>query len=315
MRRRHAIWQIVIMTAVLAVWANHAEAQIPANNKSAVRVNGEDIALAELQAVLDLRPSPVPVSKELQREMRKAALDMLVDDLLMRQLLRKAAGPVNPADLQKEYNKLQDALTKQKKTIEQFLQEGKMTAEQLRADIIARLQWKAYLDNRYPEAEIKSYYDANKVFFDNVLVHACHILVKLNANAGPAEKQQARSKLEVIRQEILAGKMTFEDAARKYSECPTKDKGGDIGQFPYKFIVVEPLARAAFSTRKGELTDIVTSEFGLHILKVLDRTAGEPSHFAEIRDIVRDVIAQEAELYQRILVEQRKTAKIEVFVQ
>jgi parvulin-like peptidyl-prolyl isomerase len=314
MRMQKRMWQFGVLAA-LVISANRAEPQIPAGARVAARVNGEEISLAELQAVLDLRPSPVPLSKDLHKEMRKAALDMLIDDLLMRQFLRKAAQPVNPADVQKEYDKLHEALKAQKKTFEQFLQEGKMTAEQLRADIVARLQWRAYLESSYPEAEIKSYYDANKLFFDNVLVHASHILVKVNASAGALERQQARTKLDVIRQEIVAGKITFDAAARKYSDCPTKEKGGDLGQFPYKFRVVEPLARAAFSTKKGEVTDVVASEFGFHILKVIDRTAGEPSRFEEIRDIVRDVIAQEADLYQRILAEQKKTAKIELTVQ
>lgn len=298
-----------ITIVVLASW-NRAGAQ-PAD-KSAARVNGEDIPLVEFQAVVDLRPSPVPVSKELQREMRKAAIDMLIDDLLMRQYLRRNVAPANPAELQKEYDKLREALKKQNKTIEQFLLEGKMTAEQLRADVVARLQWKSYLQARYPEPEIKSYYEANKVFFDNVLVRASHILVKFNGND---DKLKAKAKIDTIRQEILAGKVTFEDAARKYSDCPSREKAGDLGNFPYKFVVVEPFARAAFGAKKGELTDVVATEFGYHLIKVTDRTAGEPSRFEDSRDAVRDVMAQESELYQRILTEQKKTAKIEVFVQ
>ncbi|MCI0681183.1 MAG: peptidylprolyl isomerase [Gemmataceae bacterium] len=305
-------WQHTVLFLSMA-WTNPAAAQTAA--KPAARVNGEDVPLAEFQAVVDLRPSPVPVSKELQREMRQAAVDMLIDDLLMRQFLRRNVAPVNPVDLQKEYDKLHEALKKQNKTIDHFLLEGKMTAEQLRADIIARLQWKAYLQGRFPEAEIKSYYEANKVFFDNVLVRASHILVKFNKNPTAEDKQKAKAKIDTIRQEIAAGKVTFEDAARKYSDCPSREKGGDIGNFPYKFIVVEPLAQAAFAAKKGELTDVVGTELGYHLLKVTDRTAGVPSRFEDSRDAIRDVMAQEAELYQRILGEQRKTATIEVLVE
>lgn len=315
MRRRLMTWQIALTAATLALWANSARAQAPAADKIAATVNGEHIPLAELRAVLDMRPSPVPVSKELQSEMRKAAIDMLIDDLLMRQFLRRAVAPVNPMDLQKEYDKLHEALKKQMKTMEQFLHEGKMSADMLRADIIAKLQWKAYLEKTYAEAEVKSYYEANKIYFDNVLVRASHILVKVSAKASAEEKQRAKAKLEIIRQDILAGNVKFEDAARKYSDCPSKDKGGDIGQFPYKFVVYETLARAAFTTKVGHITDVVASETGFHVLKVTDRTAGDKSRFEDSRALVRDVMAQDADLYQRILDEQKKTAKIEVFVQ
>jgi parvulin-like peptidyl-prolyl isomerase len=313
---RWANWRTGVIAAVVATWVSAAAGQGPATaKKPAASVNGEFISTSEVEAVLSQRPSPVPVSKELQQEMRKAAVEMLIDDLLIRQFLRKNAPAAAPADVQKEYDKLHDALKKQNKTMEQFLHEGKMTAEQLREDIIARLQWKTYLTGRFQEAEIKAYYDANKLLFDNIVVRASHILVKVRPNAAEEEKQKARAKLETIRQEIVLGKLTFEDAARKYSECPSKDKGGDIGGFPYKFVVVEPLAKAAFATKKGELTDIIVSEFGLHLAKVTDRSAGEPSRFEDVRDVVRDVMAQEQDLYQRILAEQRKTAKVEVLFQ
>ena len=48
--------------------------------------------------------------------------------------------------------------------------------------------------------------------------------------------------------------------------------------------VVEPFARAAYSTEKGDVTDIVATEFGFHLIKVTDRTEGEPSRFLEIRE-------------------------------
>src|SRR4030095_211330 len=103
MRMQKRMWQLGVLAA-LVISANRAEPQIPAGARVAARVNGEEISLAELQAVLDLRPSPVPLSKDLHKEMRKAALDMLIDDLLMRQFLRKAAQPGNPADVPKEYD-------------------------------------------------------------------------------------------------------------------------------------------------------------------------------------------------------------------
>src|SRR4051812_48327436 len=107
-----AIRQWMFAAALLASCAAGAGAQVPSTpgtpsqgavtDKPAVRVNGEPIMDSEVQAVLDARPSPVPLSKELQLEMRKAAIEALVDDLVMRQFLRKAVAPVDPADVQKE---------------------------------------------------------------------------------------------------------------------------------------------------------------------------------------------------------------------
>src|SRR5207244_7978836 len=181
--------------------------------------------------------------------------------------------------------------------------------------VAARVQWKHYLGARFPEAETKSYYEANKVLFDKVFVRASHILVKVGPTAPAADKQNARARLETLRQEILAGKLDFGEAAKKYSDCPSKEKGGDIGQFPYKFVVVEPIAKAAFSMKKGDVSDIVVTDFGLHLIKVTDRAQSESTTFEGVKDSVREVIAQDMDLYQNILAEQRKGAKIEVHLQ
>src|SRR5262249_3731936 len=85
----------------------------------------------------------------------------------------------------------------------------------------------------------------------------------------------------------------------------------DIGSFPYKFVVVEPFSRAAFAMKKGEISDVVTTDFGVHIIKVTDRTQGETTTYATAKDSVREIMAQDLDLYQTILAQQRKAAKSE----
>lgn len=311
-----ALWKKWMGVAILGFCAIEAMGQGTATReKPAAHVNGEPIAMADVRALLEARPSPVPLTAAQQRELRQSAVDMLIDDLLMRQFLRKNTLPAQPAEMQKEIDELKDALKKKTMTLEQFLRESKQTEEQFRQDVNARVQWKHYLGSRFPEPEVKSYYEANKVLFDKVFVRASHILVKVGPTAPEAEKKNARAKLETIRQEILAGKLDFGEAAKKYSDCPSKDKGGDIGPFPYKFVVVEPFAKAAFAMKKGDVSDIVVTDFGLHIIKVTDRTQGESTTFESVKDAVREVIAQEMDLYQHILADQRKAAKIEVDLQ
>jgi len=316
MLARQAIGKKLAGVAILGLCAIQAYAQGTApQEKPAALVNGEAIAMAEVKAMLEARPSPVPLTAAQQRELRQAAVDMLIDDLLMRQFLRKNALPAQPAEIQKEIDELKIALNKKTMTLEQFLREGKQTEEQFRQDVAARVLWKHYIAGRFPEAEAKTYYEANKVLFDKVFVRASHILVKVGPTAPPMEKQNARNKLETIRQEVLAGKLDFGEAAKKYSDCPSKEKGGDIGPFPYKFVVVEPFAKAAFAMKKGDVSDIVVTDFGLHLIKVTDRTQTETTTFESVKDSVREVIAQDMDLYQQILAEQRKGAKIEVHVQ
>jgi parvulin-like peptidyl-prolyl isomerase len=284
----------------------------PAQAKPAAVVNGEAIEYAEIQAVLKQQPpTALPPTAAQKREQEQMAVNLLIEDLLMRQYLRKNAAPAPPADVQKEIDELVDALKKNNKmSLKDFLETTGQTEAQFRNDMAARVQWKNFILPRLPDNVVKAYYDANKLFFDKVFVHASHILIQVPATATAEQRQAAATKLAGIRAEILAGKLDFAKAAKDFSDCPTKHAGGDLGMIPFKFKVVEPFARAAFSLQVGQVSEIVTTEFGLHLIKVHERTKGEPSNFDAIKDQVREIYAQE--VYQNIVLDMRKNSKIEV---
>jgi parvulin-like peptidyl-prolyl isomerase len=292
-------------------------ANIPAAaDKPAAMVNGEMISMAEVKTLLESRPYPNSMPADQIKALRQAAIDMLVDDLLMRQFLAKYAPKVNPAEVNKELQNLQELLQKEKKSLPEVLKENGQTMEQLQKDIASRLQWRGYLQSRMNEDQAKKYYEDNKSFFDKIFVRASHILVKVPSNATADQKKALYNKIEAIRQEIVAGKVTFEAAAKQYSECPSKDKGGDIGPFPYKFVVVEPFAKAAFGMKVNEMSGVVATDFGYHVIKVTDRSQPkEASTYESVREAVREIWAQDVELYQQIISHQRKNSKIEVLLQ
>jgi parvulin-like peptidyl-prolyl isomerase len=299
---------------ILAALAGPLCAQAPAARQGpAAVVNGEAIPMAELKKLLDKAPpSPNPLTQEQKQTMEKMARDMLIDDALMRQFLKASGIAVSPAAVAKEFDDLRQALAKNKSTLEAFLKDTGQTEGQLRADVIARLQWRSYVIARVPEQELRRYYDVNKVFFDKVYVRCSHILLRVQPKATDAEKAAVRARLVALRQDILAGKVDFAQAAKTYSDCPSKVNGGDIGNVPYKFMVHEAVSKAAFALNKGDVSDIIETDFGFHILKVTDRTAGEPSNYEAIKDWVRDVYVQEHEMFQQIIRDQRSKARIEI---
>lgn len=276
----------------------------------AASINGEAIATSEVEALLRRQPPPAnPLTAAQRREMEQHALEMLIDDVLMRQFLRKNAPAIPVEEVNKEMFEFQQVLAKERHTLQEFLRDNYQTEAQLRADITARLQWQAYIKPRLPDNVVKQYYDANRPFFDKVLVRASHILFKLNPDATTNQRQAALARLTVLRQDILANKIDFASAARKFSDCPSRENGGDLDYFPCKFAVSDPFAKAAFAMKVGETSDVVATEFGLHLIRVTDCKAGTPSKFEAIHEDVRMVYAQE--IYQAIITEQRRTARIE----
>jgi parvulin-like peptidyl-prolyl isomerase len=286
------------------------------NEQVAATINGEKIYVGDVKKILDQSPYPVALKEDQKKQLRLAALEVLIEDILMRQSLNKQAPPVSPAEYNAKLQEFTEALKKTDKTIDQFVNESGQTKEQLQRDIIAQCQWRSLLNRQYPEEKLKPYYDANKPYFDKIYVKASHILIKLSPKATKEERDLAMQKMQVWRQEIVTGKSSFEDIARKYSDCTaSKGKGGDVGQFPYKFVVVPEFASAAYALPEGGVSDVVQTPIGLHLIKLTERSKGEPSNFEKLREVIREVMAQDDDLYKRLLTEQRRVSAIDITAQ
>src|SRR5262249_52526725 len=102
----------------------------------------------------------------------------------------------------------------------------------------------------------------------------------------------------------------FAAAAARHSQCPSAERGGDIGLFMRKFMVDEALARTAFALAVGQVSDVVQTEHGLHLIKVTERQPGQPTDFGKEKEKIRACCAEE--LRQAVLAEMRKTTKVEI---
>jgi parvulin-like peptidyl-prolyl isomerase len=323
MRLRKWALAAVAGAATLGVVSGGVRAQAPAGAapaaapagqvKPAAIVNGESISMTELESVMKRDgPKAVQVPEAELRQMRLAVLSQLIDELLTMQFLKKNCPPADPAEVNKRFAEVVEGLKKQGKTVAQFAQEIGTTEAEMRGEIAVTLQWRDYVKVRVPEEAVKRYYDENKEFFDGVAVRASHIVFRLAPDAPAAERQAARDKLLALRQELVTGKVDFAEAAKKYSQCPTAPKGGDLDFFPRKGMLEENFAKTAYATPVGQVSDIVQTDFGLHLVKVTDRKPGQPSDFTKIKEDVRDFCVME--LRQQLLVQLRKTAKVEIYL-
>ncbi len=118
------------------------------------------------------------------------------------------------------------------------------------------------------EGEIKFYYDEHKRdFYEEKKVRARHILFKIPPRASREEIEKVRKRAEKVLKMAREGK-DFAELAKKYSEDPGSAKnGGDLGFFTYK-MMVKPFSEAAFSLKPGQISGLVRSPYGFHIIKV-----------------------------------------------
>lgn len=122
--------------------------------------------------------------------------------------------------------------------------------------------------------------------------HARHILVKLPKHADAAARARAQKRIEAALKALRAGQ-PFERVARKYSEdAATAKKGGDLGWFG-KGVMVKPFEQAVFSMKKGQISDIVETPFGFHVIQLVDIRPAHVKPLAEARDEIRRQLARD----------------------
>ena len=238
-------------------------------------------------------------------------MEDLINEKVLRQFLAKNAPPVDHTEIDAQMTALKAHLIKENKTLGDFLRRTGQTEAQLRDEWAAQIQLRSYVRRDATDARLKAYHEANRDHFDKVEVRISHVVIRLGKNATAVERAAAREKLQAIRADISTGKMTFAAAAKKYSECALALKNGDLGFFPRRGAPEnEPLVKAAFGLKIGALSDVIETDYGLHILTVTERKAGTPSVLEKC--IVEVLEAYTEDARAALVAKLRKEARVSI---
>ncbi len=202
----------------------------------------------------------------------------LVDDFIVRTLL---LNEVNRRKIVATDKEITDAMNAMKEnipagtTMEEFMKKNGVSSEQLRQEITLGIRINKLVNTTKTakaipsEKEIQEFYKGNKEKFKTPeSVHARHILVAKTTGEDEKAKTAKREKAENLRKQLLAG-ADFATVAKENSDCPSKNQGGDLGTFT-KGQMVKPFETAAFSQKKNEIGPVVETDFGYHIIQVID---------------------------------------------
>lgn len=137
---------------------------------------------------------------------------------------------------------------------------------------------------RLNEADVRSYYEQNVARLSGPEERrASHILISVAKDAPVDERQQARAKAEELLVQARKAPESFAQLAKKHSQDPgSAPNGGDLDYFG-RGAMVKPFEDAAFALKKGEISGVVESDFGFHIIRVTDIKAPKQKSFAELR--------------------------------
>lgn len=165
------------------------------------------------------------------------------------------------------------------------------------------------------EDDIQLYYKMKQDEFRKPeMVRARHILVKVDKNDSEDDKKKAKEKAEELLKRIKAGE-DFAKLATEFSDDrSSKPKGGDLGFFP-KGKTVKPFEDAAFSLKPGEISDVVESKFGYHIISVEEKKDESLQPLEELKGKIKQKIFEErrASMTKDYMEQAMKDANVEIY--
>ncbi|MEP9409841.1 MAG: peptidylprolyl isomerase [Candidatus Brocadia sp.] len=281
------------------------------SEKILATVNGENITQQEVDHILGRFGNQI--SEDQIPAVTEQILEGLITQKLILQFIRNNKIEPIQADIEAEINKVREDIKANpglaNQTLEQVLESHGSTIEDLKKDITISLSLEKYLGKDLDDQKIKAYFEKNKSAYDDTEVKASHILVDTRQMKSEAELTQAKEKINKIKAEVEAGK-DFAEAAKQYSDCPSKEEGGDLGFFKRKGQMVEPFAAAAFELKVGQVSDPLQTQFGYHIIKVTEIKKGKDIDFNAIKpNVKQDILSEKA---RALIAQLRQNAKIDI---
>jgi peptidyl-prolyl cis-trans isomerase C len=336
---RHSFILAIAAIALIFV-STSATSQAPptpaADNSTTIAaiVNGQEITEAMVSRGLKTRPGWSELSEKDKAEVRQEIVDFLIDQTLIEQHLVNQKFTVDAKELQAGLDKVNEELKRRNSDYAKELKEIGMSDAEFKTHLTAQLRWEKYRDSKLPDKELRAFFEANKVMFDGTQVKARHILLTPNPKDAK-EVEKAKTALIAIKAQLAAhaetilaklppdaDKLTkdqargaamedaFSKAAETHSVCPTKSIGGDLGWFPRISRYDEKVVQTAFNLKPYEVSDIVPTDFGLHLIMMTGRRDGQPVQFEKAREFVRDYC--ESKLRVALVEQLRKDAKIHI---
>jgi peptidyl-prolyl cis-trans isomerase SurA len=309
--------RIVFPVALLCATSVRAEIK----ERIAAVVNGQPITLSEVeervgperQRVLQ-EPDEAKRARDLAALLQQG-LEQLVDEKLIESEAHTIGADVSEDEVQRGLEQLARQSSMEVPEFKEALEQQGISWETAR-ETVRRQQLMGQVlrfkvkPRKITDEEVQTAY-AGVAKAPEYEVRARHIFVATPERATPAFVATARKKAEDALQRVKSGE-TFALVARELSDGPTAREGGDLGYFK-KGLMLPAIEQAAFSLKPGEISPLIKTSSGFHIVMVEDRRAIPPKPLAEVKEEIRNQLANESIFKERenYIASLRKTAQID----
>lgn len=301
------------------------EKEVPTDGTGPVaRVNGEDIGRADFAKQMErtrarFQRAGRQIAPALEGRLKENLIRKMVEEELIAQKAKSEKVTLDAAELEAKLAE-HKARFGSDKAFSSFLERTQQSEADVKADLEKNLLrdklFAKLLAGQEPsEADAQKYYEENKdKYKQKEQITAQHILLKTDKNTTDAQKKELLTKAKKLYAEAKKPGTDFGELAKKSSEGPTAQRGGDLGTFS-RGRMVKQFEDAAFAAKAGDVIGPVETQFGFHIIKVNEKTEEKQRAFEEVKDtILTSLKARQKSKATRELLEQLRTqAKIEIF--
>jgi len=297
----------------------------PPTDKAAV-VNGTIITQAELDSQMKVVMDRLKASGRLPEvsqldQIRSQVLENLIARDLLYQESQKKGIKISEEEVNQQLIKLKAQFPNEAE-FNNALNRMDLTEASIKEKLERDLALKKLIEDEIApkvtvsDSEIRAFYENNPATFKQPeRVKASHILIKVDPQANASQKAEAQKKIDLVQAKLQKGE-DFGALAKEYSEGPSGPQGGDLGYFA-RGQMVKPFEDAAFAMKPGEVSGMVETRFGYHLIKVTDKTPEGTMPYNDVKERLGEFLKQkkiqdEINVYVKNLEEK---AKIERFVQ
>lgn len=301
------------------------EAPPISTSEAAAVVNGEIIPLQQATKIAGnfakdgVPPDPAAQGDTPAEKLYYTAVLRLVEQALVTAAAEEQGLVVTDQELDTSMDQLK-LMAGGDDLFQQLLQERDITLEDIRRDMRSNLIMKQYfdlvvnLDTPVTDEEVAEYFEKNKdVFGPQREVRSRHVLIMTKPDMDDHQRADAKTKAQDVLIQARAG-ADLAELARLYSDDPSgPENGGDLGWFR-RGDMVAAFDSVAFNLEPGELSGIVQTQFGYHVIKVEDSRVTEGRSLDEVREQIRNQISQERaqDQFRQAITNLRLEADVEI---
>ena len=275
----------------------------------------------EIKELMNVYKDKIPKdkTKEIQANIKKQLIENFITRTILENEIEKRNIQATEKEINKSIEQIKTSLPPGKK-IADFLEEGRLTREKFNEDIAFTIKVRQLVqidlgNKARPSAkEISKFYNENKdKFVVPESVHVRHILVAIDEGDNEKIKAEKKAKIENLHKQLIDG-ADFAEVASKNSDCPSKESGGDLGIIK-RGETVQQFEDAAFSQEKNVIGPVVSTEYGHHIIQVIDHDKGKTITLADAKSRIADYLEQEKQMeaFNSLVKKLRENAKIVIY--